>query len=106
MRSPGRLLLIVVAIPSLGQAQAEPQLKLPPANATLNEEFTTIGSVRKLSDGRVLITDPRDGRVVVVDLKTGTVQQVGRKGQGPNEYGNAGSLPCRPTRRSSWRCHL
>lgn len=92
MRTAGRLLAIVAALPSLGQAQAGRQLRLPPANADLSEEFTSIGSVRELSDGRVLITDPRDGRVVLVDLKTAAVQQVGRKGQGPNEYGMAGAL--------------
>ena len=74
------------------EAQPPRQLRLPPANAQLAEEFTLIGSVRELPDGRVLLNDPRDGRVVVADLKSGVVQQVGRKGQGPNEYSNAGPL--------------
>ena len=74
------------------EAQVPRQLKLPPANAQLAEEFTSIGSLRELPDGRVLLNDPRDGRVVVADLKTGVVQQVGRKGQGPNEYSMAGPL--------------
>ena len=82
-------LLGVAAFVSLGTSQVGSQIKLPAANASLAEEFTVIGSVRELSDGRVLITDPREGRVVVADLRTGAVQQVGRKGRGPNEYGNA-----------------
>jgi hypothetical protein len=92
MRTTGRLLVLAAALLSLGQTQAVRQLRLKPATAELSEEFTSIGSVRELSDGRVLLTDPREGRVVLADLKTGAVQQVGRKGQGPNEYGNAGSL--------------
>src|SRR3990172_7288848 len=74
------------------QAQAAQALKLKPADAKLDEEFTLIGSVRELSDGRVLITDPRENRVVVADLKAGTVTPVGRTGSGPNEYGMAGPL--------------
>lgn len=72
-------------------AQA-PQIKLKPADAILGEEFTAIGSVRELSDGRVLLNDSRDKRVVVADFKAGTVTQVGRVGSGPNEYGTAGPL--------------
>jgi len=92
LRSAAPFLAIVLMFPRPSQGQSERQLRLPPANAQLSEEFTSIGSVRELSDGRVLITDPREGRVVAVDLKTGTVDLVGRKGQGPNEYGNAGPL--------------
>ena len=69
-------LLGVAAFVSLGTSQVGSQIKLPAANASLAEEFTVIGSVRELSDGRVLITDPREGRVVVADLRTGAVQQV------------------------------
>jgi hypothetical protein len=89
---PWALLALMAAMPALAQKPAERQLQLPPASAEPGEEFTNILSVRELSDGRVLIADGREGRVVLVDLKTGVVQQVGRKGQGPNEYGNAGPL--------------
>ena len=87
-----RLLLIVGLSPSLAFAQAPRQIRLRPATAELKEEFTVIGSVRELPDGRVLINDPREGRVVLADLKTGIVEQVGRKGQGPNEYSMAGPI--------------
>jgi hypothetical protein len=91
-RSAVPVFAIVAMLPVPVRAQAERQLRLPPANGRLSEEFTSIGSVRELSDGRVLITDPQERRVVVADLRTGTVDQVGRRGQGPNEYGNAGTL--------------
>jgi hypothetical protein len=88
--TPLVLAIAVVAFPAA--AQAPRQLRLKPPTAELSEEFTLIGSVRELSDGRVLISDPRENRVVVADLKTGAVQQVGRQGQGPGEYALAAAL--------------
>jgi hypothetical protein len=73
-------------------AQTAPALKLKPADAKLDEEFTQITSVRELSDGRVLVTDGRENRVVVADFKAGTVMQIGRNGQGPGEYQSTGML--------------
>jgi len=73
-------------------AQAAPSVKLKPADAKLDEEFTQITSVRELSDGRVLVTDGRENRVVVADFKAGTVMQIGRNGQGPGEYQSTGML--------------
>jgi hypothetical protein len=84
--------LALPAVIGSAQSQAVPQLRLKPASAKLDEEFTSIGSVRELSDGRVLITDTRDRRVVVADLKNGTVTQVGRTGDGPAEYAMAAPI--------------
>ena len=89
MRFGSTRLLWVAAILPTALTQSPTQIKLPAANASLGEEFTAIGSVRELSDGRVLITDPRENRVVVADLKTGAIATVGRQGKGPNEFGNA-----------------
>jgi hypothetical protein len=75
-------------------AQAAPKMVLKAASAKLEEEFTLIGSVRELRDGRVLISDARENRVVVADFKSGAVTQVGRSGKGPNEYAMA--APVRP----------
>ena len=88
----GSLLAIVATFPFPLQGQSERQLTLPPADARLSAAFGSIGSVRELSDGRVLITDSREGRIVAVNLRTGAVEQVGRRGQGPNEYGTVGPL--------------
>ena len=80
-----------VCAPALS-GQAVPQLRLKPADATLDEEFTAIRSVRELSDGRLLISDTRDNRVVVADMRTGAVSQVGRVGNGPGEYAQASTI--------------
>jgi hypothetical protein len=61
-------------------------ITLQPPDATLSEEFAVIGSLRELSDGRVLITDERENRIVVADFVSGVVQPVGRRGRGPGEY--------------------
>jgi hypothetical protein len=73
-------------------AQNAPSIKLKPATAKLDEEFTSIVSVRELSDGRVLISDGRENRIVVADFTTGAVAQIGRTGSGPGEYQSAGVL--------------
>ena len=94
MRALRSILSLVAVGPSLAPAfaQAPRQIRLKPPTAELKEEFTSVGSVRELSDARVLINDPSEGRVVLADLKTGIVQQVGRKGQGPGEYSMAGPI--------------
>ena len=77
-------------IPALGFAQQPATIKLQPPDARLETGFTGITSIRELSDGRILVTDPRDLQLVVADLKTGDVKQVSRRGGGPGEYGMAG----------------
>ncbi len=73
--------------------QSPRAVTLPPADATLGEPFTSIYSVRELSDGRVLISDDgSDNRVVVADLISGRVRRVGHVGAGPREYRQAGRL--------------
>lgn len=74
-------------------AQGPKVVTLRPPTAASPEEFITVGSVRELADGRLLVNDPRDGRIVAMDLTTGVVQQLGRRGAGPGEY--QGALPLR-----------
>jgi len=78
--------LTALVQPAMVAAVQEP---LPPPNAVLSETFTALTSVRELSDGRVILTDPREGRIVVADFATGQVRQIGRRGQGPGEYSTA-----------------
>ena len=67
-------------------AQKVPRIRLGPAIATLPEEFSGLRSVRELSDGRVLLADPRDPRIVLADFEKKTVRVVGMRGSGPGEY--------------------
>lgn len=87
--------LVIVAIlfaPVAGLAQTAKSVTLPSHNGRLETAFTTVTSVRELSDGRVLITDPQDLQLVVADFRTGNTKAISRKGQGPGEYGMAGPL--------------
>jgi hypothetical protein len=86
------LIAVLSALPVMADAQTIIVVPLRPADAMLDEEFTYIGSVRELRDGRVLITDPRENRVVVADLRANRVEPVGRPGHGPEEYGSALAL--------------
>src|SRR5215213_3666149 len=86
-------LLALVALPALaplGTPQAPRVLDKP--QAEVPEPFTNVGSVRELSDGRVIVIDNGDRAVYAVDFKAGTSTQVGRPGAGPNEYRTPGVL--------------
>jgi hypothetical protein len=87
-----RAVAMMAGTAAIAAAQTPAQLKLKPADAQLAEEFTMIGSVRELADGRVLVTDLRDNRLLVADLKAGTTRLVGRIGSGPGEYRRTGRL--------------
>lgn len=60
--------------------------------AEFAEPFTYVGSVRELSDGRVIVVDNDDRAVYVVDFAAGTSTQIGRSGGGPGEYRTPGIL--------------
>lgn len=85
-------LVAALAMSVAAQAQRPTAIALKPASGTHPEEFTNVGSVRELADGRVLVTDNREQRLVVLDFAKATVAQVGRTGRGPNEYSMASSL--------------
>jgi hypothetical protein len=84
-----RLVVTLSLAAAVAGAQQPPRLMLPPANASLAEEFSAINGIRELRDGRVLVTDPRERRVVVGDFVAGTATQVGKPGEGPLEYPRA-----------------
>jgi len=91
----------VRALPSLALAMGPSLVLLRPAQAPrvlgtpqaeLAEPFTNVGSVRELSDGRVLVVDNGDRALYAVDFKAGTSTQIGRPGSGPAEYRTPGLL--------------
>jgi hypothetical protein len=80
--------LLLVSFATTAAAQSTPILKLKPAAAKLDAEFSSIVAVRELADGRALVADLTENKVVVVDFGKGAVTQIGRSGQGPGEYQN------------------
>jgi hypothetical protein len=87
------VVLAIVIGPSIAFAQAAPRrVTLPPHDGRLTTAFTVITSVRELSDGRILVTDPQDLQLVVANFRGGDTKQISRRGQGPGEYGMAAPL--------------
>ena len=84
-----RLLLLC---PVSLSAQAQKQISIKPASATLNAEFVYVTSVREIADGRVIVTDVRDQTLYVVDFSKNTSTVLGRKGKGPNEWLRVGDV--------------
>lgn len=85
--------VLAIAVSSVvGLTQTPRSVTLPPHNARLETAFTSVTSIRELSDGRILVTDPQDLQLVVADLRTGETKQVSRRGAGPGEYGMAAPL--------------
>ena len=91
----------VRALPLLALAMGPSFVLLRPAQAPrvldkpqveLAEPFTNVGSVRELSDGRVLVVDNGDRALYAVDFKARTSTQISRPGSGPAEYRTPGLL--------------
>jgi len=87
---PWLALVATPALISLRGAQAPRVLDKP--EVELAEPFTNVGSVRELSDGRVIVVDNGDRAVYAVDFKAGTSTQISRPGSGPAEYRTPGLL--------------
>lgn len=78
------LVLLVVLAPA-GRTAAQ-EVKLVKPAARLAHQFSTIGGVRELADGRVLVADGIDNVVLRADLATQKIDTIGRSGPGPGEY--------------------
>jgi hypothetical protein len=65
---------------------------LSPAIATHPEGFSQVTSVTELSDGSVLVSDPREGAIFALSRDLRVRRQVGERGQGPLSYVNAVAL--------------
>lgn len=85
------LLLALLAGPSEAQPDAAMRTLGAPASEH-SEPFSSIGSLRELSDGRVLVTDIIEERILVLDLRRGRATSIGRIGSGPVEFSRPGPL--------------
>jgi hypothetical protein len=84
-----------VALPILVGAQAGvavPTRALGAHDAEYSVPFTTVTSVRELSDGRVVVGDPSDRTVQLIDFRSRVATKVGREGSGPGEFRVVGRL--------------
>ncbi len=75
----------------MAQERARP-ISLGAVTGALGHEFISIGSVRELSDGRVLVTDPSDDAIIVGDFSAGSSRAIRAVGSGPGEYRSLGML--------------
>lgn len=93
MRPVAALVVLGVASAATGAQSSRPRtVKLGAPNATLQAEFTRVGGIRELSDGRVLAVDGAEKKLFVADWSTGAATQLGRTGSGPGEYAEPGVL--------------
>jgi hypothetical protein len=69
-------------------AQQAPR-NLPAPEAEYEEPFSqlSVGSIRELRDGRIIVADPRDKLVSLIDMRRGSATKIGREGSGPQEFG-------------------
>lgn len=84
-------LALLTALPAMAQESARP-ISLGVATGALGHEFIKIGSVRELSDGRVLVTDPNDDAIIVGDFSADSSRAIRALGSGPGEYRDLGML--------------
>ena len=94
MRPTLRLIVVpILAAPMAAFPAGQPTARLlDKPQVELAEPFTNVGTVRELSDGRVIVVDNGDRAVYVVDFQAGTSTQIGRVGSGPAEYRSPGIL--------------
>lgn len=91
-----RFALSLVFLASLGGCDRSPTthetnqtLVLGEGAPVLDDGFTYITSVRGLSNGQLLLTDPRENRILLVDPVLREARPVSGAGQGPGEWSNA-----------------
>lgn len=72
--------------------RAQPLEQLPPDVWRSEYQFTRIGSIRELKAGLVLVADTRDDLLYRLELRNGTSAKLMRKGDGPAEYRELGTL--------------
>jgi hypothetical protein len=61
-------------------------LTLEPPRDSIDHGFTSVSSVREISDGRLLVIDSRDRTLYVANPSNASIEAVGRNGRGPLEY--------------------
>ena len=87
-------MMVLAGVTGTGASQQKVALAKP--SAETEENFTRIGAIRELPNGKVLVVDAQDRVVQLVDFASGSVTKVGREGSGPGEYSLPGALLALP----------
>ncbi len=74
---------VALVLAGSGTLPAQQRAALTRPDASYEEPFTSIRSVREVGPNKVLVSDQQDKIVQLVDLAAGTASMVGREGQGP-----------------------
>jgi hypothetical protein len=90
--SCAHLACVMLLWPVATLAQEVRRIELAPPNAVAAEQFSSIRSVRELSDESLLVADGREQRLAVVDWNAGRVTDIARAGGGPGEFQGVGFL--------------
>lgn len=83
----GALALVTLGAPLVAQ---QPRLRsISRMEAEYPDPFTCVrwGSIRELSDGRLVVADPTEKRLEIIDFRRETGTKIGREGSGPGEWG-------------------
>jgi hypothetical protein len=86
------LALVTAATTPLAAQRPTAVTALSTLQAEFSEPFSSLGGLRELSDGRVLVSDRLEKAVRLLDFPSGTFREVGRVGSGPGEYQLPGEL--------------
>ena len=81
----GLYLMILVSLQDGDRRLTAPAL-------SVDHDFSRIGGVRELADGRLLVSDWIEETLSVVDVRRGVIGVIGRRGAGPSEYRLPGAL--------------
>lgn len=76
----------VFAPPAITPAQTPITRTLSRPQVEFSREFSDVGAVRELRDGRVIVVDARELIVLILDPRTQSATTIGRAGEGPGEY--------------------
>ena len=79
-------LAIIIAGRSVAWSQGPGTRTLSGQPFEFSQQFSEIGSIRELRDGRVIVVDARELKVQLLDPRSGTATTIGRTGDGPGEY--------------------
>jgi hypothetical protein len=83
------LALVAAAVVASGGSDLAGQIReqnLTEPVESFPQEFSLLGGVLELPDGRVMVADPLGQALAVLDMSAGTADTLGRVGGGPEEY--------------------